>query len=166
MSATDPVEEFVMGITTLYSEFSLANLKTSSKVGQAVITAPLKSSSQAICEYAPLSPWNAILISVFNNENIYNNEEIGDCFLQYDPLFLFINDKYYNISKTTKLGSSGTFEIHHQYNILQDGRIELLSFDSNSDNLNASPAQNPFLNIVEVNILNIPMKNELKIKDV
>lgn len=99
---------------------------------------------------------NAILISDFNNQNIYNNEDIGDSFLQYDPLFLFINDKYYNISKTTKLGSNGTFEIHHQYNILQDGRIELLSFDSNSDNLNASPAQNPFLNIVEVNILNIP----------
>ena len=99
---------------------------------------------------------NAILISDFNNQNIYNNEDIGYSFLQYDPLFLFINDKYYNISKTTKLGSSATFEIHHQYNILQDGRIELLSFDSNSDNLNASPAQNPFLNIVEVNILNIP----------
>ena len=45
-----------MGITILYSEFSFASLKVSSKVEQAFITAFLKISMLAKCEYAPSSP--------------------------------------------------------------------------------------------------------------
>lgn len=69
---------------------------------------------------------NAILIADSIDNNVFAVETIGDSYIQYEPLFIFVENKYYNVSKTTKI-ENGTFPSHEQYNILTDGQIELLS---------------------------------------
>ncbi len=98
---------------------------------------------------------NAILIADSIDNNVFAVETIGDSYIQYEPLFIFVENKYYNVSKTTKI-ENGTFPSHEQYNILTDGQIELLSFDKNSNEINSVPNQNPSIDQIEINTLNSP----------